>query len=357
MNFEERYGTLDRLLYRIAFRGGTAQHAMADVEEMMFEDELEAVSAGDPVFITSLPRAGTTILLKLLWNSGAFASHTYRDMPFVLCPLLWNQFSRQFADGDVTRERAHGDGLQVSGTSPEAFEDMVWKHFWPEHYRDDHIRPWTPDDQNRAFNAFFETHIRKVIAVRRDERPEAGRYLSKNNLNIARLAAPPAPLRRGTFLIPFRDPVQQAASMYRQHERFLDIHESDDFVREYMEAIGHHEFGKGLRPVNFDGWLADASDPSDLAFWVEYWGATYQHVLEHAGDGTVLVSYARLTEAPVDSLARLAEALALPADTLTAQADDLRPPRTHPVDRTALPDALLRETTKTYEALDQHAAV
>ncbi|PSQ64636.1 MAG: hypothetical protein BRD25_03320, partial [Bacteroidetes bacterium QH_1_61_8] len=72
MNFDERYGTLDRLLYRIAFRSGTAQHAMADVEEIMYRDDLESISVDDPVFISSLPRAGTTILLKLLWNTEHF---------------------------------------------------------------------------------------------------------------------------------------------------------------------------------------------------------------------------------------------------------------------------------------------
>ena len=357
MNFDERYGQLDRILYRIAFRGGTAQHAMADVEEMMYRDQLDATSVDDPVFITSLPRAGTTILLKLLWNTGGFASHTYRDMPFVLCPLLWNQFSQQFAEDDTTRERAHGDGLKVSGTSPEAFEDMVWKHFWPDHYRGDHIRPWQSDEQNREFAAFFETHMRKVVAVRQEEKPDAACYLSKNNLNIARLAASPPPLSEGTFLIPFRDPVQQAASMYRQHERFLEIHEEDDFVREYMEAIGHHEFGKGLRPVNFDDWLEEASPPSQLAFWVEYWVAAYRHILHHADESTVLLSYARLTEEPENSLAQLAEVLDIPAAHLTSQAEHLRPPRTHSVDRDALSDALLQEATEVYEHLDRKAAV
>jgi len=357
MNFDERYGTLDRMLYRIGFRGGTAQHAMADVEEMMYEAELDGIAADDPVFITSLPRAGTTILLKLLWKTGDFASHTYQDMPFVLCPLLWNQFSQRFAADDTTRERAHGDGLEVSATSPEAFEDMVWKHFWPEHYRDDHIRPWEADEQNREFSAFFETHMRKIIAVRRDRRPDAERYLSKNNLNIARLAAPPAPLEDGTFLVPFRKPVQQAASMYRQHQRFLDIHEEDDFVREYMEAIGHHEFGKGLRPVDFDGWLDEAADPSALSFWVQYWTAAYRHILKHAGASTILVSYARLTEEPTDSLAQLAEQLGVEKTALTAQADQLRPPRSHSVEEADLPDEEVQEARAVYQRLDQKAAV
>lgn len=141
MNFGERYGTVNRILYRIAFRAGTAQHALSDVEEAIFADQLKGVTAKDPVFITSLPRAGTTILLKFLWQTGHFASHTYQDMPFVLCPLIWSRYSGQFADEIEPTERAHGDGIKVSGESPEAFEEMIWKYFWPSHYGDDRIHP------------------------------------------------------------------------------------------------------------------------------------------------------------------------------------------------------------------------
>ena len=229
MNFGDRYGTLERLLHRVAFRLGTARRALADVEETLYGDAFEGISAEEPVFITALPRSGTTILLRLLWQTGRFASHTYQDMPFVLSPLLWSRYTSQFGGKVEATERAHADGLEVSGRSPEAFEEMVWKQFWPFHYREDRIQPWRPDDKNREFESFFDRHMRKVIAARRDGeiegQSETLRYLSKNNLNIARLAAPPKPLHRGTILVPFRDPVQQAASMLRQHERFLEIHE------------------------------------------------------------------------------------------------------------------------------------
>jgi len=33
MNVGDRYGATDRALYRIAFRTGTAQHALSDAEE------------------------------------------------------------------------------------------------------------------------------------------------------------------------------------------------------------------------------------------------------------------------------------------------------------------------------------
>ena len=358
MNFEDRYGRLDRLLHRIAFRAGAAQEAMADVEDMVFRDTLEDISLEEPVFITALPRSGTTILLQLLWDTGRFASHTYRDMPFVLCPLLWQAFARFFPVDDTTMERAHGDGLQVSTRSPEAFEEMIWKHFWPDHYRGGSIRPWSSPDGNPAFDAFLESHMRKVIALRRSDPSDQRRYLSKNNLNIARLAAPPGALGRGIFLVTFREPVQQAASMLRQHERFSKLHAEDDFVRRYMVAIGHHEFGDGLRPVDFDGWLEGAPPPERLEFWIRYWIAAYRHVLEHADGRTGVVSYARLTGEPEAALGRLADAMGLPeASGLVSRADRLRPPRTHEVETGPVSDPVLREASELYGALEDRATV
>jgi hypothetical protein len=357
VNFENRYGRLDRLLHRIAFQAGRAQQAMADVERILYRKTLDSISLESPVFITALPRSGTTILLELLWETGHFASHTYQDMPFVLCPLLWNRFSRRFAVQQARHERAHGDGLEVSSESPEAFEEMVWKHFWPDHYRDDHIRPWTASDRNPEFNEFLGAHMRKVIALRRGGRSGPLRYLSKNNLNIARLAAPPGPLRQGLFLVPFREPLQQAASTLQQHRRFLEIQENDEFVQRYMTAIGHHEFGKGLKPVDFGGWLKDAPPPERLEFWVRYWIAAYRYILEHAGPSTVLLSYRRLTDEPDDTLARLARVLGLPAEDLISQVDRLRPPRTHDVDRSEVGASILRDAEELYCELERGAAM
>ena len=350
MTFDDRYGWLDRLLHRTAFRTGTAQQALADVEDLMFRDALAEISVDHPVFITALPRSGTTILLRLLWGSGHFASHTYQDMPFVLCPLLWDRYTGQFGVEETTRERAHGDGLEVSETSPEAFEEMLWKHFWPDHYRPDHIRPWTSDDHNPEFNSFVESHVRKVIAVRSEDSGRQ-RYVSKNNLNIARLAAPPPLLRAGTILIPFRKPLQQAASMHRQHQRFLDLHEEDDFVREYMEAIGHHEFGKGLRPVNFNDWLADAPNPDTLVFWVRYWIAAYRSVLNHADSSAILVSYNRLTNAPEAILTHLSHVVDVPETDLVSQSNRVQAPRTHPVPSETLSRSVRREADDLYTSL------
>lgn len=356
MKFENRYSRADRVLHDIAFRAGQAQQALADVEDLLYGDTFRDIPLERPVFITALPRSGTTILLQLLWETGSFATHIYRDMPFVLCPLMWNRFSKRFRVRTGSRERAHGDGLEISGESPEAFEEMIWKRFWPSHYLDDRIEPWEADDQNSEFDAFFENHMRKIIALRRSDSSPELRYLSKNNLNIARLAAPPEALRRGIIVIPFRDPVQHAASMRRQHRRFMKLHEEDDFIRRYMAAIGHHEFGQELRPVDFGGWVDQASDPDGLEFWVRYWTAAYKFVLEHGKPSSVLVSYARLTEEPEASLRTLSQSLEIPEDRLVARAGSLHPPREHAVDPTTVRPSVLSDARALFEELELRSA-
>ncbi|MDZ7783932.1 MAG: hypothetical protein U5K56_13685 [Halioglobus sp.] len=182
-------------------------------------------------------------------------------------------------------ERAHDDGLQVSVESPEALEEIVWMPFWKKHYAPEKIQPWKSCD-TEAFKAFFASHMRKIVALRSQAHGSPLRYASKNNMNIARLRAIPAMLPDSTIIVPFRQPLQQAASLLNQHERFLEMHREDSFSRRYMAGTGHFDFGANLRPIDFDGWLQArrCDDPLQLAFWLEYWIAAYRHVLDHTGD-------------------------------------------------------------------------
>lgn len=359
MDFRRRYGPLERLLHDVAFKVGRGQRALADVETLLYRDVLGELRLGDPVFITALPRAGTTIVLDLLCGSGRFASQTYRDMPFVMCPILWDRFSSRFRTDGAEIERAHGDGLTVSVESPEAFEEVVWKEFWPEHYEDGRILPWTSGESRHEFDDFLDTHMRKVVALRRDQTgDDPSRYVSKNNANIARLECRPGPLDRGVFVVPFREPIQHAASMLRQHRRFTRLQAEDDFLRRYMEAAGHHEFGAGLRPVDFGGWLEVAPSPDGLEFWLRYWVAAYRHVLECDDDAVRLLSYERLTADPEEALRRLASAIGLgEPGPLVGQAERLRPPRVHDLDGERFSPSVLNRARDLFEVLDERADV
>jgi len=280
------------------------------MERSLFGRQYEHIKIECPVFITSLPRAGTTLLLEIFSRIPGFATHRYRDMPFVLAPLLWQRISGHFRKRAELRERAHGDGMQVGYDSPEAFEEVIWRTFWPQKYRDDGIQTWSADETNTEFSDFLTEHMQKIIALRAQEDQDSHRYVSKNNANTARIGL----LRRlypdAVILVPFRNPVDHAASMQRQHENFLSRHADDPFSRKYMEDIGHFEFGQLHRPIRFEtggrSRRAAAGSPDTLDYWLAYWIDAFEHIAAHR-EQVLLLSFERACgdgPATLESLAR-----------------------------------------------------
>lgn len=354
MSFENRYSALDRLLHRLAFASPSIQVAVADMEDQLFAAELEGIDVQRPVFVTALPRAGTTLLLEAIESLPEFASHTYRNMPFVLCPMLWNRLSSRFQRAGEAQERAHGDGMVVSADSPEAFEEMVWKAFWKRHYQDDRIRPWEENDTE--FFDFLRNHMRKIIALSKTGRNSTSRYLSKNNLNIARIGLLKENFPDAAVIVPFRDPLQHAASLLRQHQNFLDIHQEDSFAQRYMAGIGHYDFGQNLRPVDFGQWLDRMrfKQQTSIGFWLEYWFETYSHV---AGLADIhLLCYEDLCASPAETLEQLANVLQ-PDDraALLQVATRIRAPKTHSVNAEPGTDELVEMSKDLYEGLRRSA--
>lgn len=309
------------------------------------------IRAGRPVFITSLPRAGTTVLLDILHRLPGLASHTYRDMPFVLTPVLWHSVSSAFQRRGTARERAHGDGLAVSEDSPEAFEEVLWKKFYPDKYAGERIALWTAADADASFAGYFTEHMRKVIALREPE-ADAGRYLSKNNGNIARIELLRNLFPDATILVPVRHPVEHALSMLRQHRNFLEQHAKEPFTREYMADIGHFEFGSLHKPFAFAGFAEAGAglDPGSVEYWLAYWLCAFEHL---AGiEGVRFVCFEQLCMAGAEGIARIAEHLQVTADSkqLADLAAMLRPPKPR---RDDLP---LPTATKT-QALDLYTTL
>lgn len=353
MNFENQYGVLDRLLHRLAFSTTQAQLGLADLEKTLFRKELRRVEELRPVLITGLPRSGTTALLEAFAGTQVFAAHTYRDMPFVLCPMLWGTMAKPFRRRDKPRERAHADGIQISLDSPEAFEEVLWKAFFPQRYRGSTIPVWE-DVAHRDFEKAFRDHTRRIVALRRRAGRHPRRYVSKNNLNLARIPALWDALPDARVLVPFRDPVQHAASLRHQHARFTEMHAKDPFARRYMEAIGHYDFGANLRPIDFDGWVdatPDLPGPEHLAYWIRYWIAAYRHVLRHEPERKRLglIRFETLGERP--DLTPIAQHVKCDPSDLNNRRRHFHAARPHEVDPSHVPSAWLDEARDLYEQL------
>jgi len=309
---KQDYSLLDRTIHRLAFANRSVQLSAADIERTVYGSRFLGIAIDRPVFITSLPRAGTTLLLEIFSRIPGIATHRYRDMPFVMAPVLWQELSRHFRKQTILKERAHGDGMQVGYDSPEAFEEVLWHAFWPQKYRPDGIIPWSEDERNDEFRDFLVEHMQKIIALRTEGQAGAGRYVSKNNANIARIGL----LRRlfpdACIVIPFRHPVDHAASMLRQHRNFLARHASDPFSKKYMHDIGHFEFGQLHRPIRFAE--APDGDTETIEYWLKYWVSAFAHIASLQTQ-VIPVSFEKLCAGGAGAFARLADRVGIGAGT------------------------------------------
>lgn len=226
-----------------------------DLEQSFFLEESSPIK-DNHIFVTGLARAGSTILLKTIHASQEFASLTYADMPFVLAPNLWGKLNPTTKHSKV-QERAHGDGIMVSTDSPEAFEEVYWQTF-------------TKQDASDQFKNYIHLILRKY---------KKKRYLSKNNQNVVRLEEINKLLPLSTILIPFREPLQHANSLLNQHLRFSENQRKDKFIRDYMDWIGHREFGLSYCPIKIRG--MSHKDPNLLNHWLEQWHFLYSNLFRN----------------------------------------------------------------------------
>ena len=307
------YNQTEQMIHKFAFGSIHLQQTGARIEKPLFRKKLDSISAPEPIFITSLPRAGTTLLLEVLSRFPSLASHTYRDMPFLLSPLLWNSFSKTFQKKGELKERAHGDGMEIGFDSPEAFEEVLWKSFWPEYYHETHIDLWQQNDIKQEATDFFTEHMKKIIVLRQPQRKQDGRYISKNNANIARIPLLKAMFPDAHIVIPVRYPLEHAGSMLRQHKNFIQQHAEEPFVKEYMSDIGHYEFGELHKPFDFPG-MTIPTDNDDLTrpdYWLNYWIAAFEF-LEQYTDTVTFVAYEQTCKEGKTALSALCEDLNIP---------------------------------------------
>jgi hypothetical protein len=343
MRYSDAYNWLGRGLHRLAFANPSLQRMLGELETDLFARRLGTVRSRREVFVTGLPRAGTTLLLQLLYGTGEFESFTYRHMPFVLMPMLWSRLSGADRRTAVATPRAHDDGMTMSIDSPEAFEEVVWLAYERDRIvRARHLEPLGA--ASREFVDGMRATIGKLLADsvsdndndNDSDRDSEPRYLSKNNANLSRLDVLSEVFPSCTIFIVFRNPAAHVASLLRQHRRFLKIHEDDAFARRYMKWIGHYEFGLDLRPINFSAWLDDADciDGTQPDFWLRYWTEAYSHALKRRTDKVCFVDFDRLRETGAGYLAALARVAGLrKPERLTARAHTLRAPTCEPLCR------------------------
>jgi len=264
----QNYSLIQKFLHDFVLKKKFINKSLFEIEKMIFLKDLD-IKNQSHIFITGLPRSGTTSLLNFLFSSNSFASLTYKNMPFILSP----NFSKIFHQNKISekKERMHNDGINFDINSPEALDEIFFNN--------------------------DETFIKKellnyleliLISEQKD------RYLSKNNLNFKRLDLISSILPNSKFLITIREPLQHAYSLLNQHLHFSKLQKNDDFVRRYMNYLGHNEFGLDHKPWNEE---SINNDFNEIDYWLEQWSLFYQKILRNyqSNKSCFFVIYEELT--------------------------------------------------------------
>jgi len=301
------------------FLGWCAEHnddllfSLGRLETKFLEGRLSQITIDRPIYVSGLARAGTTILLELVSQNKGVASYRYMDFPFVMLPYWWGKFLQMGRKSDHHPvERSHADGLRVTPESPEAMEEILWKHFFPTCH-DPTVRNVLDQFQRVSdFDTFYTQAIRKLLLSR-----GAHRYLAKDNYNIARLDYLCNLFPDARFVVPIREPVYHIASLMKQHRLLSEEEKRDKRVLAYMRRSGHFEFGLDRRPLNLT--LNDRTleiqelwrKGREVEGWAKYWRDVHTYLAdlletnETVAECTLVVSYEKLCGSPKENLARL----------------------------------------------------
>lgn len=359
------YTTSAQMLHRLALGSEGMKSLLDDLDRRLAGRRASSVAVQQPVYVTSLARAGTTVVLEALYSSGCFTAQTYRAMPFVMAPWAWGGLSRSgkgSGKGAEQRERAHGDRLKISVDSPEAFEEVFWSTYAGREVRDpDGLRP--VGDVPVGLLERYRSWVQRIVARGAVGRAETGRYLCKNNNNILRVPWLLQAFPDAQIVTPFRHPADHVRSLLGQHQRFLERHAQDPFSLEYMDWLGHHEFGAHFLPFKMgadQGSVTPVNKQALLepAFWVDYWTRIYGYLVEAHSNELLWLDYDRLCDAPEAVLEELAKTLFLPDGSLQAFTGKIHRAPARPDPR--IEAALTPECLAIYErmqALNRFAAV
>ena len=271
-------------------------------------------------------------------------------MPFVLMPTLWKQLSKNFQRRQSAKERAQGDRIMVDPDSPEAFEEAFWRIYCGSDYiAEDRLKAHGVEPETLELFRQFVAHV-----IASADTPEQKRYLSKNNNNLLRLSAIRRAFPNALILIPFRNPVQQAGSLLKQHRLFSHRHRKDGFSRDYMRWLGHHEFGLNHKPFDFGTAKPITAESDNINYWLGMWRDTYKHVLRSMPEGSLLVCYEQLCAFPDDTWARILKRTGInlaPPTTSTAFSASISP------EPKGVDSSLRSETMNLYAQLSRIAAL
>ena len=90
----QNYRGIQKFLHDLVLKKKIINKTLFELEKLIYLKNKD-IKNHSHVFITGLPRSGTTSLLNFLFSSDEYASLTYRNMPFILSPNISQLFNKK----------------------------------------------------------------------------------------------------------------------------------------------------------------------------------------------------------------------------------------------------------------------
>ncbi|ALO14608.1 hypothetical protein L21SP5_00941 [Salinivirga cyanobacteriivorans] len=278
---ESSYSELSQLLHRMALDN-------YNISNRLFKRERKKIrkkgfnKKPDFVIVSGLARAGTTSLMNDLSEVDGFVSLNYANMPFLMAPNTWRKFYKPKTK--KLKERSHKDGIMIGYNSNEALEEYFFKVKADDAFiKPDHLTEYVITEE--TYNDYLD--YQNIIKL--DDKKT---YLAKNNNFILRYKSMREFNDEFIMVLMFRDPLTHAASLMEKHLEYQKLQKEDPFVLEYMNWLGHHEFGLNQKPFVFsEHAYHNQYDKTSLNYWLKNWIYYYQYILKTDHPNTLLINY------------------------------------------------------------------
>ncbi len=292
-----------KLLHRLSLNNYNL-HLRLHKREVKRSKTKQNTKRNDFIIVTGLARAGTTSLLNKLALQRDLKSLHYGNMPFLLAPNTWRKIYNP-KPGEL-KERSHKDGIMVNNLSYEALEEYFFKAI-----SEDSFISKTELSEYELSTEDHQSYLEYQLLIRE---ANENRYLAKNNNFILRYESLRKLNSEFKVVLMFRDPLTHASSLLAKHRQYSESQSKDSFELEYMNWLGHHEFGLGHKVFQFkENNLADVkeSDPFTLDYWLQVWINYYTKAVSISKENLLLVCYENYCSEPELNMSRISRFLNL----------------------------------------------
>ena len=284
------------------------------LEDLFFKDK--DINLKTPIFITGMPRSGTTLLTHILHDTKKYGSFLYKDYPFPELPLFWNKFNDLYYKSAEDQKRIHNDDLLVNKNSPENLDEFIWKRLFQNHYKE--FDSFLDEDfSNTEFENNYIRSIKKILFVRKKNQ-----YLAKNNYIIFRIKYLLKFIPSAKFIVCIRNPNDTCYSLEKIHKRFIEVNKIKEY-KNFEKNFLHYEFGNSRRNPEISDesqkvnslWKMNKEFEGYMLQWISIYEFIIKNYRDLFGKKILIFDYDRLKNDYSKEIKKISQFLNIDLDT------------------------------------------